>query len=64
MLAEYVFLTVKERKRIMKYIISESLPGAFRTLPEALVAIKADKNQLQEREEVHIVVHGIQHLTE
>lgn len=48
----------------MKYIISETLQGAFRTLPEALAAIKADKKQMHEREVIHIVVQGFQHLTE
>ena len=47
-----------------EYIVSETLPGAIRTLPEALAAARSEQESLAEKEAVRIVIHGMQHLTE
>ena len=47
-----------------EYIVSENLPGALRTLSDALKAVKTEEKNLREREDVRIVIHGVQHLTE
>lgn len=47
-----------------KYFINETGTGDFLTLPEALAAVKAKEEQLQEKEAVYIVIQGIQHLRE
>ena len=47
-----------------KYIVSETLQGAIRTLPEALELINKEKDTLREKETICIEVQGIQHLEE
>jgi len=47
-----------------KYYVNEAGTGNFRTLPEALAAVKESEGQLQEKEPVHVVIQGVQHLTE
>lgn len=47
-----------------EYIVSETLPGAIRTLPEAFETVKANEKELKKNEIVRIVIHGTQHLSE
>lgn len=42
-----------------EYIVSRTLAGAFRTLPDALLAIKAQENELAAGEAIRLSIHGL-----
>lgn len=47
-----------------EYIVSETLPKAYRTFMEALEAIKRDEKDFLKNEAVRVVIQGTQHLTQ